>query len=62
MIWFYFYFTTLFSFLTVARKLFLSPDDLCTLNSVLISVYSFAFQFAAYLKVRLACLSLQKGI
>lgn len=32
----YFYFTTCFSLLTFERKLLLSTDDLCTLNSVLI--------------------------
>lgn len=58
----YFYFTTHFSLLTVARKLLLSADDLCTLNSVLILAYSLAVQFAAYLNMRPACFALQKGI
>lgn len=57
-----FYFTTHFSLLTVARKLLLNTDDLCTLNSVLILAYSFAFQFAAYLNTRPTCFGLQKGI
>lgn len=50
------------SLLTVVRKLLLSTDDLCTLNSVIILVYSLASQFATYLDVRLACFALQKGI
>lgn len=58
----YCYFTIHFSLLTFARKLLLSTGDLCTLNSVLILAYSFASQFAAYLKMRPECFMLQKGI
>lgn len=58
----YFYFTTHFSLLTFERKLLLSTDDLCTLNSLLILAYSFASQFAAYLNTRLECFVFHKGI
>lgn len=58
----YFYFTTHFSLLTFERKLLLSTDDLCTLNSVLILTYPFASQFAAYLNRRPECFVCQKGI
>lgn len=51
-----------FSLLTFERKLLLSTDDLCTLNSVLILTYPFASRFAAYLNTRPECFVCQKGI